>query len=49
MARVSSKQTIAIHAACGGKQHGSSDVTWSDAMIVWGNEYLKACGYRGAA
>lgn len=49
MARVGAKQTYAIHAECGLKQHGMSDQTWRDAMVAWGTEYLKACGWRLAA
>lgn len=47
--RYSHKGTYAIHVACANKQHGTADWTWRDAMAAWGNEYLRACGWKIAS
>jgi hypothetical protein len=46
MARVAHLKTLAIHAACGDKQHGDAAWTWRDAMAFWGTQHLIAVGWK---
>jgi hypothetical protein len=46
VARVVGQKTWAIHAECAEKRYGTSNFKWMDAMVAWGNAYLRACGWK---
>ena len=45
MARVSGRDTWAIHIVCASRPH-IAPWTWRDAMTAWGTVYLRQAGYR---
>jgi len=47
MAKVAGGKTLAIHHACGDRQHGTAEGwSWADAMACWGTESLIGCGWK---
>lgn len=46
MARTSTKVTVVAHADCADQSHGGSPITLREAMISWGQDYLRGCGWK---